>query len=97
MNFCFLYDCVIVKCLDQEIKIVLGIVIFDVVVEKLDQGEVLVIGLGKCDDKGVLIVFDVKVGDCVLFGKYVGQIVKVDGQELLVMCEEDIMVVVNVK
>lgn len=61
--------------------------------EKPDQGEVLAIGPGKRDDKGVQNALDVKVGDRVLFGKYAGQTVKVDGQELLVMREEDIMAV----
>ena len=56
-----------------------------------DRGEVLAVGPGKRDDAGKLIPMDVKVGDRVLFGKYAGQTVKVDGQEYLVMREEDIM------
>ena len=59
--------------------------------EKPDQGEVLAVGPGKRDDNGKQIALDVKVGDRVLFGKYAGQAVKVDGQEVLVMREEDIM------
>ena len=59
--------------------------------EKPDQGEVIAVGPGKRDEAGRLVAMDVKVGDRVLFGKYSGQTVKVDGEELLVMREEDIM------
>ncbi|AJG18254.1 co-chaperone GroES [Cupriavidus basilensis] len=95
MNLRPLHDRVIVKRLDNETKTASGIVIPDNAAEKPDQGEVLAVGPGKKDDKGASIVLDVKVGDRVLFGKYAGQAVKVDGQELLVMREEDIMAVVN--
>lgn len=88
-----LHDRVVVKRLEQETKTASGIVIPDAAAEKPDQGEVLAIGPGKRDDKGVQNALDVKVGDRVLFGKYAGQTVKVDGQELLVMREEDIMAV----
>ncbi|HEF4773759.1 co-chaperone GroES [Burkholderia multivorans] len=97
MNLRPLHDRVIVKRLDQETKTASGIVIPDAAAEKPDQGEVLAVGPGKRDDKGTPIALDVKVGDRVLFGKYAGQTVKVDGQELLVMREEDIMAVVNAK
>ncbi|KND55024.1 Heat shock protein 60 family co-chaperone GroES [Candidatus Paraburkholderia kirkii] len=93
MNLRPLHDRVIVKRLDQETKTASGIVIPEAAAEKPDQGEVLAIGPGKRDDKGVQNAPDVKVGDRVLFGKYAGQTVKVDGQELLVMREEDIMAV----
>jgi chaperonin GroES len=95
MNLRPLHDRVIVKRLDNETKTASGIVIPDNAAEKPDQGEVLAIGPGKKDDKGNNISLDVKVGDRVLFGKYAGQAVKVEGQELLVMREEDIMAVVN--
>ena len=95
MNLRPLHDRVIVKRLDQETKTASGIVIPEAAAEKPDQGEVLAIGPGKRDDKGVQNALDVKVGDRVLFGKYAGQTVKVDGQELLVMREEDIMAVVQ--
>ncbi|GAB7549436.1 co-chaperone GroES [Cupriavidus sp. 8B] len=95
MNLRPLHDRVIVKRLDNETKTSSGIVIPDNAAEKPDQGEVLAVGPGKKDDKGNNIALDVKVGDRVLFGKYAGQAVKVDGQELLVMREEDIMAVVN--
>ena len=95
MNLRPLHDRVIVKRLDQETKTASGIVIPEAAAEKPDQGEILAVGPGKRDDKGSQIALDVKVGDSVLFGKYAGQSVKVDGQELLVMREEDIMAVVN--
>ncbi|SDV47857.1 co-chaperone GroES [Chitinasiproducens palmae] len=95
MNLRPLHDRVIVKRLDNETKTSSGIVIPDSAAEKPDQGEILAVGQGKKDDKGALIALDVKVGDRVLFGKYAGQTVKVDGQELLVMREEDIMAVVQ--
>jgi chaperonin GroES len=95
MNLRPLHDRIIVKRLDQETKTASGIVIPDAAAEKPDQGEVLAIGPGKRSDKGDLMPLDVKVGDRVLFGKYAGQTVKVEGQELLVMREEDIMAVVQ--
>jgi chaperonin GroES len=94
MNLRPLHDRVIVKRLDQETKTASGIVIPDNVAEKPDQGEVLAIGPGKRNDKGDLSPLSVKVGDRVLFGKYSGQTVKVDGEDLMVMREEDIMAVV---
>jgi chaperonin GroES len=90
-----LHDRVIVKRLEEERKTASGIVIPDTVAEKPDQGEVLAIGNGKVGDDGKVRPLDVKVGDKVLFGKYSGQTVKVDGEELLVMREEDIMAVVG--
>jgi chaperonin GroES len=89
-----LHDRVIVKRVDQERKTASGIVIPDNVAEKPDQGEVVAVGPGKKDDNGKLIPVDLKVGDRVLFGKYSGQAVKVEGDELLVMREEDIMGVI---
>ena len=67
----------------------------DTAAEKPDQGEVKAVGKGKKTDDGKVIALDVKVGDRVLFGKYSGQTVKVEGEELLVMREEDIMGVVE--
>ena len=91
-----LHDRVIVKRLDEERKTASGIVIPDAAAEKPDQGQVISDGPGKRDDNGKQITLDVKVGDRVLFGKYAGQTVKVDGEELLVMREEDIMGIVEV-
>ena len=90
-----LHDRVIVKRVEDERNTASGIVIPDSAAEKPDQGEVLAVGPGKRDDNGKQIALDVKVGDRVLFGKYAGQTVKVDGEELLVMREEDIMGVVQ--
>jgi chaperonin GroES len=86
-----LHDRVIVKRLEEERKTASGIVIPDNAAEKPDQGEVLAVGPGKRDESGKQHALDVKVGDRILFGKYSGQSVKVDGDELLVMREEDIM------
>ena len=90
-----LHDRVIVKRIDEERKSAGGIVIPDTAAEKPDQGEVVSVGKGKKSEDGKLIALDVKVGDRVLFGKYSGQTVKVKGDELLVMREEDIMGVIE--
>ena len=95
MNLRPLHDRVIVKRLDQETKTSFGLVIPESAAEKPDQGEVLAVGPGKKDDDGKRVTPDVKVGDRVLFGKYAGQTVKLDGNEVLVMREEDIMAVVE--
>ena len=90
-----LHDRIIVKRLDEERKTASGIVIPDTAAEKPDQGEVKAVGKGKVNDEGKVRTLDVKVGDRVLFGKYSGQTVKVEGEELLVMREEDIMGVIE--
>ena len=95
MNIRPLHDRVIVKRVEAERTTASGIVLPDSAGEKPDQGEVLTVGPGKRDDNGKQIALDVKVGDRVLFGKYAGQAVKVDGQEVLVMREEDIMGVIQ--
>jgi chaperonin GroES len=90
-----LHDRVIVKRVENETKTASGIVIPDSAAEKPDQGEILAVGPGKKNDKGEVQPVGVKVGDRVLFGKYSGQTVKVDGDELLVMKEEDLFAVVE--
>jgi len=90
-----LHDRVIIKRLDNERKTASGIFIPDNAAEKPDQGEILAVGNGKVGDDGKIRPMAVKVGDKVLFGKYSGQTVKVEGDELLVMREEDIMAVVE--
>jgi len=95
MNLQPLRDRVIVKRLDQETKTASGLIIPEAAAEKPDQGEILAIGTGKVLDDGSVSPLVVKVGDRVLFGKYSGQTVKVKGDELLVMREEDIMAVVQ--
>lgn len=86
-----LHDRVIIKRLESERTTASGIVIPDNAAEKPDQGEVVAVGPGRRDEAGKLIEMGVKVGDRVLFGKYSGQSVKIDGEEFLVMREEDIM------
>jgi len=90
-----LHDRVIVKRMDQERKTSSGIVIPDSAAEKPDQGEVVAVGKGKILKDGKTRPVEVKVGDRVLFGKYSGQTVKVHGDELMVINEEDIMGVVE--
>ena len=90
-----LHDRVIVKRLEAESKSAGGIVIPDTAGEKPDQGEVVAVGPGKKTEEGKIVPMDVKVGDRILFGKYSGTTVKVEGTELLVMREEDIMGVVS--
>ncbi len=86
-----LHDRVIVRRMEEERTSAGGIVIPDSATEKPIQGEVLAVGNGKISESGDVRPLDVKVGDKVLFGKYAGTEVKVDGEELLVMREEDIM------
>ena len=90
-----LHDSVVVRRLEEERKSAGGIVIPDNAAEKPDQGEVLSVGPGKRNERGDITTMNVKAGDRVLFGKYSGQTVKVDGDELLVMREEDIFAVVE--
>ncbi len=90
-----LHDRVIVKRLENETKTASGIVIPDNAAEKPDQGEILAVGPGRKDEDGDTIEMSVKVGDRVLFGKYSGQTVKVDGEELLVMKEDDLFAVIE--
>ena len=90
-----LHDRVIVKRLEEERTTASGIVIPGSAAEKPDQGEVIAVGAGKILEDGKVRPMAVKAGDRVLFGKYSGQTVKVDGEELLVMREEDIMGVVE--
>lgn len=95
MNLRPLHDRVIVKRLDQTKVTAGGLIIPDAAAEKPDQGEVIAVGNGRIMENGSIRPLDVQVGERVLFGKYSGQTVKVDGQELLVMKEEDIMAIVT--
>ena len=85
-----LHDRVIVKRIEQQRKTASGIVIPDSASEKPEQGEVITVGAGKLLQDGSIRPVQLKVGDHVLFGKYGGQTVKVDGEELLVLREEDV-------
>jgi chaperonin GroES len=89
-----LHDRVVVKRLEEERKSAGGIVIPDNVAEKPDQGEIIAVGKGKIMEDGKVRPLDVKVGDRILFGKYSGSSVKIEGTEYLVMREDDIMGVV---
>ncbi len=91
MKFRPLHDRVVVKRIDEEQKTKGGIIIPDTAKEKPMQGEVLAVGPGARNDKGDLIPLGVEVGDRVLFGKWSGTEVKLDGDELLIMKESDIM------
>jgi len=91
MKFRPLHDRVVVKRIDAEDKSAGGIIIPDTAKEKPSQGEVIAVGPGGRDDNGKLIAIDLKAGDRVLFGKWSGTEVKIDGQELLIMKESDIM------
>ena len=92
-----LHDRVIVKRLESETKSAGGIVIPDSAAEKPVQGKVVAVGKGKILEGGDVRPLDVKVGDKILFGKYSGTEVKVDGEELVVMREEDVMAVIEGK
>ncbi len=95
MNIRPLHDRVLVRRSEEELKSAGGIVIPGNAAEKPSQGEVLAAGNGKILENGEVRAMDVKVGDKILFGKYSGNEVKVDGEELLMMKEEDIMGVVE--
>ncbi|HZA02418.1 MAG TPA: co-chaperone GroES [Hyphomicrobiaceae bacterium] len=95
MNLRPLHDRVVVRRLEGESKSAGGIIIPDTAAEKPQKGEVLAVGPGAREESGKLIPLDVKKGDKVLFGKWSGTEVKIDGQELLVMKESDIMGVLD--
>jgi chaperonin GroES len=90
-----LHDRVIIRRMEEERTTAGGIVIPDAATEKPVQGEVMAVGNGKILENGEVRALDVKVGDKVLFGKYAGNEVKIEGEELLVMREEDIMGVIE--
>lgn len=95
MNLKPLSDRVVVRRVDSESVTKGGIVIPDAATEKADSGRVLAVGPGKRNKDGQVIALDVRVDDRVLFGKFAGQTVKVDGEELLILKEEDILAVIN--
>ena len=95
MKFRPLHDRVLVRRVEEETKTAGGIIIPDTAKEKPVEGEILAVGPGGRDDKGRLTPIGVKVGDRVLFGKWSGTEVKIDGEELLIMKESDIMGIVE--
>ena len=90
-----LHDRVIVKRLEEERKTASGIVIPDAAAEKPDQGQILAVGPGKRDENGKPVGMDVKVGDRVLFGKYAGTEIKVDGVEHIIIREDEILGIIE--
>lgn len=90
-----LHDRVIVKRIEQQRKTASGIVIPDSATEKPEQGEVIAVGEGKVLQDGSVRALSLKPGDQILFGKYAGQAVKVDGEELLVLREDDVFAVLE--
>ena len=97
LKFRPLHDRVVVKRIDAEEKSAGGIIIPDTAQEKPSQGEIVAVGPGGRDESGKLITIDVKAGDRVLFGKWSGTEVKIDGDELLIMKESDILGVIEGK
>ena len=95
MKFRPLHDRVVVKRIDAEEKTKGGIIIPDTAKEKPQEGEIVAVGPGARDEQGKLVPLDVKVGDRVLFGKWSGTEVKIDGEDLLIIKESDIMGVVE--
>ncbi len=91
MKFRPLHDRVVVKRLEEDTKTAGGIIIPDTAKEKPQQGEVIAVGPGARDETGKINALDVKAGDRVLFGKWSGTEVKIDGQDLLIMKESDIL------
>ena len=95
MPFRPLHDRVVVKRIEAEQKTAGGIIIPDTAKEKPQEGEVVAVGAGARDESGKVVALDVKAGDKVLFGKWSGTEVKIDGQDLLIMKESDILGVIG--
>jgi len=95
MNFRPLHDRVVVKRVEEDTKTKGGIIIPETAQEKPMQGKIIAVGPGARDESGKLVPLDVKKGDTVLFGKWSGTEVKIDGDELLIMKESDIMGVLD--
>jgi chaperonin GroES len=97
MNFKPLHDRVLVRRIEQESKSKGGIIIPDTAKEKPQEGEIVAAGPGARNDDGKLVPLDVKAGDRVLFGKWSGSEVKIDGEELLIMKESDLLGIIQGK
>ncbi len=91
MKFRPLHDRVVVRRIEEDVKTAGGIIIPDTAKEKPQQGEIVAVGPGARNEKGELVTLDVKAGDRILFGKWSGTEVKIDGEELLIMKESDIL------
>jgi chaperonin GroES len=94
-NFRPLHDRVVVRRIEAEAKTKGGIIIPDTAKEKPQEGEIVAVGTGTRDDKGTVTPLDVKAGDRILFGKWSGTEVKLDGEDLLIMKESDIMGIIG--
>jgi chaperonin GroES len=94
-NFRPLHDRVVVRRVESEAKTKGGIIIPDTAKEKPQEGEIVAVGTGARDDKGNVVALEVKAGDRVLFGKWSGTEVKLDGEDLLIMKESDIMGIIG--
>ena len=97
MKFRPLHDRVVVRRIESEGKTAGGIIIPDTAKEKPQEGEIIAVGPGGRDESGKLIPIDIKIGDRILFGKWSGTEVKIDGEELLIMKESDVMGVIEGK
>jgi len=95
MNIRPLHDRIIVERLEEETKTAGGIIIPDTAKEKPQQGQVIAVGKGKKTEDGKILPLDVKVGDKILFGKYSGTEIKLDGKEFLMMREDDVLGVIE--
>jgi len=95
MKFRPLHDRVVVRRIEGDTKTAGGIIIPDTAKEKPQEGEIIAVGPGGRDESGKLIPIDLKVGDRILFGKWSGTEVKIDGEELLIMKESDVMGVIE--
>ena len=95
MKFRPLHDRVVVRRLEEEQKTKSGIIIPDTAKEKPMEGEVVAVGPGARNEKGEIVPLDVKAGDRILFGKWSGTEVKLDGEELLIMKESDVMAIIE--
>ncbi|MBI4902868.1 MAG: co-chaperone GroES [Acidobacteria bacterium] len=91
MNIRPLYDRIVVKRIEETETILGGIIIPDSAKEKPQEGEVVAVGKGKRNDDGKIVALDVNVGDHILFGKYSGSDIKIDGNELLIMREDEVL------
>ena len=95
MNVRPLHDRIIVQRLEEGEQKIGGIIIPDTAKEKPQQGKVIAAGSGKSNDKGRRVALDVKAGDTILFGKYSGQEIKLDGEEHLIMREDDVLAIIE--
>jgi len=97
MKFRPLHDRVVVRRIESDAKTAGGIIIPDTAKEKPQEGEIIAVGPGARDETGKLVPLDVKAGDVILFGKWSGTEVKIDGQEYLIMKESDVMGIIEGK